>query len=806
METDQIASIIVSFFGNPNNHPEAHEIIAQWHTMPSFVENVAQILSEEKKYLPIVRKFAIIHFDKFYRENYRNISPEDSAQFAELFQNVIKATPRGTEIYNYAVSTLAVIAIESGLDHLQLPDFMTSFFPEDYYLEYLYNYMFRFEHLSPDLGKENQDHQKEILLELCPQLLFNSDVNKWWLEVWNSLLQYTSGFQDFVWTIDKMETALSMPECIKLTVDIISTIFSYCNETDDEYYYRLYQLFLALSVNLRTENVNFDHLMLLWSSVLTSDTPFIVREEFSDILQAVLEELTQVIECVPIDNDLWANFLFCFDRFLQAFTSDDCNKEVIVFLFGQITVLLDRELSPYDEMEKLLQEFWLNDKEHPEVQHEIQEAIVEILNQLLQEQHVGVYSVIAHLWSSITDKAFLDELGDSSCSSLIEYASSHEEAPSTALVFIKKVGVNFPKYHSGFFELIVTQFYPEAQDTYPNSVITKLVANDCQEEFEMAGDLLQFLVQELENPFETVPPYKPYDLASIILLLGIFENDEIAGSVHEIFMRELQAALEATEKPLQKVQAALLLCNKILKKVQKIRKTEWVNGFFGQVFVDARSILEPVLLSDDDILQENFVESALMFNNIVDVSEITAQWFDLIVQNNAFKECHYNIIPMIISYFPIPSFNEMIANLNPEENHDEALSLSMAMSKIDELWDLVPKELIHALFLINEQDTILYIAKVLEKRIQQGKIDDMEFLKTISEAIGKGIASFYPDMRLDQMCVTLIALAKVIGPDTMREILLAAYGTTNEAVEAVIDGVCTGKRPPYEAIKAAYIE
>ena len=131
------------------------------------------------------------------------------------------------------------------------------------------------------------------------------------------------------------------------------------------------------------------------------------------------------------------------------------------------------------------------------------------------------------------------------------------------------------------------------------------------------------------------------------------------------------------------------------------------------------------------------------------------------------------------------SFTDMIGLLDPQENLVEAKSLAFKMKSIPKLWELIPGEIVLAIFMSCEQDAILFMGQALIACIDGNKspANDIGFLSEAAAVIGKGIVEFYPEIRLDQMCDVLKKITKVIGKDAMTEIMHEAYGTTSDEID-----------------------
>ncbi|EAY17307.1 hypothetical protein TVAG_266700 [Trichomonas vaginalis G3] len=805
---------------------EALEILYHWGEQQNCLEVALQFIIEYKKHSTNVVITSLMLTKSKVQDSWRYFTQDMVQSFVSiLFQFLEENKAKRDDIaYRYALLNLIDVSILSDDPNLSMPTFMENNFPQDFYLDFLILYLE--ENASPFTKKylENMTPSRLMLLEVCPRVLYEQPTSLQWLKVFQLLLQYMDNFEGYDWVFERFYQTFNNFNQIKIVIDIIVLCFSYNNDRDPEFYFQLYELFIRLSQHLRGDIEDDDvcsQLMLLWGGVLQAETNFLQTQEFYEILSAMLEEFALFLESAPLDNECWPKLLFNLSRFIQAFTDEHFNKDVLEFIFVEVIKLLDRDLPPIEDMSAVLKEIWNakpstddnSQAKEDESSQIMRESLNSALNQMLNNPTNGLFSAVAHLWKAMKDDdtslQYKNQLGNLSCTALLQL----DEYPPSTLFFIQRVGRKFPEYAEQFFKIIIDNFDSD-EDFYSHKVLFKHIIRNLDNPPEIEQSVFSYLTEKKCDPFEIYEGDSTkidfYPLASIISLLSLYQSDDVGTGVHSIIIEAIQKAVD-TDSPKNFIEVMAILYE-IAKNLRKIKVNEWFKSFLMQIIEDARAIIGKNFYDQSEILQTLYVELIRAITVFLDISQLAAQYLDNVIRSNSFYPFHLCLTPIIQRYLPIESLSQLIASINPNDSEGQKAAYEFALILKDHpiLWFSTPPELILEMLTANyseraTQDTPYYVAIAIDKRIQMTPPIDPDFLRAAIVSLCVGLYNIYQDVNLSKMASFLQIICKAIGIEEARNIMINAFGNNlNIQIQKFIEAVCSDQKIDYTILYEAF--
>lgn len=800
---------------------EINAKLYEWFNSPASFEYSVKVFANRGSYRETLVIQCLIIIRRKITESWTDFTEEMIVNLAQLLLQCIDEYRGNTNhnYYRYSLLSLIDISILSPLPQFKMPGFMGNNFPESYYLEFLNYYLeeFSYDFVKKYFDSKLNEEIQAMLLYVCPQVLMQNPTSYTWLNTFLMFLPSTQDFVNFNWAFEHFYQAFGNEDQIKILIEIIGTCFAYQNDLDAEFYFNLYGLFLRLSVHLREahiEDQDFTQIMNLWYNVLQTETNYLTRPEFGGILQSLLEEFNQVIDTVPIDNENWDSLLYQLNRFIQAFTDDDVFiKEVLEIVFTQLVKILEKDTSRiYKEVINCFNEIWNpgdvnnSNQQTPEMVKQalqIRESLNQMIAQMLQNPSPVLFSTIAHLWTPMkTDIQYRQQLGLYACNVLLEMG----EYPPSTLFFIKKVGRKYPEFTTQFVNIIAEEFYDDTNN-FSQKVLFQIITRHKDAQFEIGPQLFQFLVEGKNlDPYDTNLEV-PYNLCSVIYLLSLYESDDIGTGVHGIILEGLENVVENGGP--SDIEKALSRLKDVADKCSRVVKNEWFNSFAQQVVVDARNVLEKVLLLDISNIQESLVDLAISVAKILgtSISEMLAQWLDAVIQNSVFQDCHYRLAPYVAQFLPMQSLQSLIASINVRASDEKSCYqthvLAQSLKEMPILWTCTPLEMIIDMLTVAHEETqdrtavYLTAAQAITNRVQDTSQPplDTDFVRAAIFNIARGLNEVYTRFNISPMLVHIQSLIQFVGPDEFRCLMAQGTQLSSNEFQELVESLIEGRKP-----------
>jgi len=744
---------------NNDDKVEASKWLDKWQHQDGAIQDCITIIRNNSS---LYENFVALLSIKFIVcDNWLNIDSNVVYELVHLLFDLamLEKAAENRLIFIYSVRCLMIISILSMDIDIQMPDFAFRFDEKDvllcfaiYFEEFQHNY-----HRKYLSGPEEAIKRDSVSL-FSEDLLKNNPMSVEWLIISYSIIQNLRDFENYEWMIERITETFGHCAMMRYAIEIISCILVYENQEDYSFYYTVFSLCLSFSEFLRNDTSNeqnWDYLMLLWSGILNTRTNYMVDSGFKGITEKLLQEFSEVIKAVPIENELWEHMIDALRSFCQIFSGDDfIQAEALETIFQLIIIILERGASSLPSITGVLNEIWTI----------IPEYVIDAISSLFQTQSCAFFSLISCIWPFLDkDNEFTYEIGIKACDVLI----SMTEYSNSALDFIIHVGYIFPEYYESFVTIIINYFYL-AKPAVSKYALWNIIANNWTRESHINSELYSFLLSIVEDPF---PKKCCFLIPSIIILNAQMSDKSNLGSLHSLIISSLQNVVDMNNEndlvSAIRVLSSLIVGTHCLKNI--LPDGDPLFSFFDGLFNGIMDIFdERICLSDKFSIQSELSHLFEVFCFMIDIKSRIVSWVELLITHNAFDSCHVKLIHYVRDFLPIPCFYQYFESYNPQDNIDLSETITKCLfesnTEKDSFWIAFPLSIIIKLVQNVKESITSMVSQSIIRRLSDNIDLPAQFLNELVFHLAYGIfhGYSYNDSTHAFKCIQFIVSKKEI--------------------------------------------